>query len=325
MKGADKMTGAKDYIRMIAVTAVALLLIPLVGYAGKRSTAATSAEDKTPDEGVSILMRESGEVVTLSERDYVIGAVFAQMPADFEPEALKAQAVLAYTYAERRRLSERTAPTAELKGAVMSDDTSLYQAYFTEEQAKALYGEDYETARKRIAEAADRAAGLTLCYEGEPVITAFHGISFGHTESAFTMWGEDIPYLVSVESLSDADKEVCRSEHSFNDSEISERVPELKEADISALTIAEKSEHGTVLSLRAGDVLIAADSFCERLGLPSCHFTAERESRGWRFTVMGVGHLVGMSQYGANALAAEGKSCEEILLHYYKDCVIIRK
>ena len=154
------MTGAKDYIRMIAVTAVALLLIPLVGYAGKRSTAATSAEDKTPDEGVSILMRESGEVVTLSERDYVIGAVFAQMPADFEPEALKAQAVLAYTYAERRRLSERTAPTAELKGAVMSDDTSLYQAYFTEEQAKALYGEDYETARKRIAEAAEHFPGI---------------------------------------------------------------------------------------------------------------------------------------------------------------------
>ena len=318
------MTTKKDYIRMTAVTAAALLLIPLVGLAGKRASAPTQTASPE-DTAVTILIHESGETLSLSERDYVIGAVFAQMPADFEQEALKAQAVLARTYAERRRLCEKLSPTAELNGALLSDDTSVYQAFFTEQQAKDLYGDGYTEAYGRVSAAADSSEGLTLCYDGEPVITAFHGISFGHTESAFTMWGEDIPYLASAESLSDPEQDICRRVCRFTDSELSEKFPDLNEDDIKALTVAEKSEHGTVLSVRAGDTLINAGDFCESLGLPSQHFSAERTEDGWEFTVLGCGHLVGMSQYGANSLATEGKSAEEILLHYYKDCVIVHK
>lgn len=317
----------KDYLQMIAVTAAVLLLIPLVAFAGRKNSAqrAKSASAEPGESTVSILLTESGETLTLSETDYAVGAVFAQMPADFEPEALKAQAVLAYTYAARRRLIEKQTPTAELGGALMSDDTSLYQAYFDETQAKAVYGDRYPEALQKIAEAAESVKELTLCYENEPVISAFHGISFGRTESAFTMWGEDIPYLQSAESASDAKLDICRRTARFTDAEISSLIPELKEADIQSLAVSEQSEHGTALSLKAGDAIISAEEFAEKLSLPSQHFTLTRTEGGWEIETEGCGHLVGMSQYGANSMASEGKTFEQILLHYYKDCVLVRK
>ena len=317
----------KDYIRLMIVTAIILLMIPLVAFAGKKHSEkyieSTSAD--TQSGIVSILQKETGDILTVSDSDYAIGAVFAQMPADFEPEALKAQAILAYTYAERRRLTENNSPSPELNGAIMSDDTSLYQAYFTEKQAREVYGEEYDIALEKITSAVNSVKGITLCYENEPVIAAFHGISFGYTESAFTMWGEDIPYLVSAESLSDAQLEICKNVKSFSDSEISEVFPSLSEKDISSLSVAEKSEHGTVLALHAGDTVISGEEFADKLSLPSQHIELERTEDGWEIKAMGCGHLVGMSQYGANALAKNGQTYEQILLHYYKDCVLVRK
>ena len=317
----------KDYIQLIAVTAVILLMIPLVAFAGRKNSEKNinSTVNDMPQGTVSILQRETGEITSLSDADYAVGAVFAQMPADFSLEALKAQAVLAFTYAERRRLVEKTSPTAELNGAIMSDDTSVYQAYFTKEQAQKVYGDGYEKAKEKITEAVESVAGITLCYDNEPVIAAFHGISFGYTESAFTMWGEDIPYLLSAESLSDAELELCRKTKRFTDSEIKELIPELADKDISSLAVAEKSEHGTVLSLRAEDIIIKAEDFTEKLSLPSQHMSLKRVEDGWEIETMGCGHLVGMSQYGADAMAKNGMTYEQILLHYYKDCVLIRK
>jgi stage II sporulation protein D len=207
----------------------------------------------------------------------------------------------------------------------MSDDTSLYQAYFGEEQARAVYGDKYPEALKKITEAVAGVKGLTLCYEGEPVIAAFHGISFGQTESAFTMWGEDIPYLQSAESPSDAGLDICRKTFRFTDREISELIPELAEADIPKLTVSEQSEHGTALSLKAGDKIVPAEVFAKKLSLPSQHMVLTRTENGWDIETAGCGHLVGMSQYGANSMAAEGKTFDRILLHYYKDCVLVRK
>ena len=302
------------------------MMIPLVAFAGKKNAAMRAGSvSAVPEGSVSILHTESGEVETISEREYAIGAVFAQMPADFEPEALKAQAVLAYTYAARRRLIEEQSPTPELGGALMSDDTSMYQAYFGEEKARAVYGEKYPEALKKITEAADSVKGLTLCCEGEPVIAAFHGISFGRTESAFTMWGEDIPYLRSADSSSDSSLEICRRTVSLTDSEIAGLLPELSESDIPKLTISEQSEHGTALSLRAGDTIVKADTFAEKLSLPSQHIDLTRTENGWDIGCMGCGHLVGMSQYGANSMAAEGMTFEQILLHYYSGCVLVKR
>jgi stage II sporulation protein D len=318
----------KDYLQMIAVTAAALLLIPLVAFAGRKNISLETQHTTADAENntITILCTETGEITSLTELDYAVGAVFAQMPADFEPEALKAQAVLAYTYAERRRLAEKQSPTDELKGALMSDDTSLYQAYFTPEQAKEVYGGEYGQALEKITAAAESVKGVTLCYDDLPVIAAFHGISFGYTESAFTMWGEDIPYLQPAESASDTEQDFCRSIKTFTDRELSELIPDIAEETSPLLTVAEKSEHGTVLSLRAGNELIDSEEFAEKLSLPSRHFTLTRMKNddGWEIEVLGCGHLVGMSQYGADSMAKKSMTYEQILLHYYKDCVLVQ-
>lgn len=303
----------KEYIQLLLAMAVVLALIPLVSIAGHRAHKSSAADIS---ENVSILFEESGEVETLTMREYIIGAVFAQMPADFEEEALKAQAVLAATYAQRRQLAESESPTKELNGAIISDDTEKYQAYFTEEQARELYGENYDKSLERIESAADYAINRVLCYEDEPILVAFHGISFGSTESAFTMWGEDIPYLQSVDSNRDSELDECQTKVNLSDSELENL---FSSAEIS---VAEQSEHGTVLKLRIGDNITDAADFCERAGLASQHFTFERKDGGIEFTVQGCGHLVGMSQYGANEMAADGSTCEEILLHYFPGTVI---
>jgi stage II sporulation protein D len=316
----------KDYVRLLAVFTLMLVLIPTVGFL-KKHTADTS---ESADTVVKILSEESGEITEYSLRDYIIGAVFAQMPADFEDEALKAQAVLASTYAKRRMLSESESPTESLNGADMSDNTDKYQAFFTAEQAKAVYSDSYDDAYKKISSAAEYAENLTLTYNGTPIIAAFHGISFGSTESALSMWGEDIPYLQSVESDGDENSEQAVSEVSFDEvrlkSLLSEKYPD-SDLDGSAeewISIVEKTEKGTVLKLNIGGTTADSDEFCELLGLSSQHFefSVDTAKEKFTFTVSGCGHLVGMSQYGANEMAKQGKSCEEILLHYFKGTVL---
>ena len=134
----------------------------------------------------------------------MIGSVLAQMPADFDEEALKAQAVLAHTYICRRQLSEAQSPTPALKGALISDDSTLYQSFFTLKAAKEYYGSDYESIQK-VKSAVQSVENEILTYEDEPIIVAFHAASNGHTQSAKNAWGEDIPYLLSVDSSADKD------------------------------------------------------------------------------------------------------------------------
>ncbi|MCD7741695.1 MAG: stage II sporulation protein D [Ruminococcus sp.] len=318
----------KDYLQLLAATAIILLLIPCIGFAKRQTdSAATSAESDSS--AVKLLSTETGEITELSMHDYIVGSVFAQMPADFEDEALKAQAVLAKTYAERRRLSEASNPTEALNGALLSDDTTLYQAFFTESQARELYGDNYDTAYKKISAAADYAEGLTLTYDGDPILVAFHGISFGYTESALTMWGEDIPYLSSVESLADPTLDICTTTVTLTDSELREALMTeysltSLDADLNDLiTIAQKSEQGTVLKVTISDSLYDADTLCDALSLPSQHFTITCDDDEITFTCLGCGHLVGMSQYGANEMAKSGSLCEEILLHYFPNTVLI--
>lgn len=319
----------KEYVQILIAFAVILALIPCIGYI-KKSAYYTNADTETESSAVTILFTDSGEIEELSMKEYIIGSVFAQMPADFEEEALKAQAVLAHTYAERRILTEKNDPTEELEGAVLSDDSSLYQAYFTEEQAKAAYGDEYDEAYEKISSAAEYAENLCLTYKGEPILVAFHGISFGKTESALDMWGEDIPYLKSADSAADLELSSCVSVYEINESELKQLLlQEYPEEVLDGpaedwLMVGEMTENETALKIKIGNGLYDASDFCSLLSLSSQHFTIEYDSGMFVFTVQGCGHLVGMSQYGANEMAESGKSCEEILLHYFSGTSLLK-
>ncbi|MGN1403380.1 MAG: stage II sporulation protein D [Ruminococcus sp.] len=265
----------------------------------------------------------SGKVEEISVREYLIGAVCAEMPATFEPEALKAQAVAAHTYAERQHLLELNDPTPALYGADFSNDSSQYQAYFTENQAKQYYGENFESCYSKISDAVDEVLPYLLEYEGTPIIAAFCSMSSGTTESAETVWGSRVDYLVSVESSADTTAPRYLETKEMETDEfreiVSAALPDAVWDDDPAkwIQLGDTSEAGTVLTVTVGGQELTGQEFRELLELRSAAFTVEYADGKLTFTTRGYGHGVGMSQYGANAMAKDGAGWQEILAHYY--------
>ena len=275
---------------------------------------------------LKVLDFTSGQVIELSVRDYVIGAVLAEMPATYHPEALKAQAVAARTYAVRQREKQRLSPDPELMGADISNDSTKYQAYFTPAQAKEFYGSGYDTYYQKAADAVNDTDRLILYYEDEPIVAAFHAISGGRTESAEIIWGSPVDYLVPADSKADTEAPSYPDEKIFTVKEFRTIVREVyPDADFSAspdkwVVINETSASGTVTDVTVGDVRLKGTDFRSLFALRSANFTVtyNEDSEQFCISTKGYGHGVGMSQYGANAMAEEGADFEEILLHYYK-------
>lgn len=276
-------------------------------------------------ESLKVLDFTSGQIMELSLRDYVIGAVLAEMPASYHEEALKAQAVAARTYAVRQREKQRLSPAPELMGADISNDSTKYQAYFTPEQAKAFYGVGYETYLEKVSAAVDSTGSDVLVYEGELIVAAFHSTSGGKTESAEVVWGSPVEYLVPVDSSGDEKSPSYLEEKVFTEAELKARLEtSLDGAEFDGdpedwLKIKERSESGTVIRMTAGSSELSGTDFRQIFSLRSANFTVEYSAKGGTFSVTtkGSGHGVGMSQYGANGMANSGSSYTEILLHYY--------
>lgn len=355
----------KELLKVTAVFALLLAAIPLLTFLKPRENAVppltakaagaygignTNAEtetsvppisepqDRQADKPVSrggadslkVLDFTSGQVMELSLRDYVIGAVLAEMPASYHEEALKAQAVAARTYAVRQREKQRLSPDPELIGADISNDSTKYQAYFTPEQAKAFYGVGYEAYLEKVSAAVDSTGSNVLVYEGEPIVAAFHSTSGGKTESAEAVWGSPVEYLVPVDSSEDEKSPSYLEEKVFTEAELKARLEtsidgtELESEPENWLKIEERSESGTVIKMAAGNTELSGSDFRQIFSLRSANFTVEYSAKGRTFsiTTKGSGHGVGMSQYGANAMANRGSDYREILLHYYNGAEI---
>lgn len=272
----------------------------------------------------------SGKVEELSVRDYVIGAVCAEMPATFEPEALKAQAVAAHTYAERQHLLEQSHPTAELCGADFSNDSSQYQACFTENQARQYYGDSFEASYAKITAAVDEVLPYVLEYDGTPIIAAFCSMSAGTTESAETVWGSKVEYLVPVESEADISAPRYLETASFTGEEfqaaVQDALPDaVWDTDMAKwVQVGACSQSGTVLEVTVGGKTCSGQELRQMLGLRSAVFSVDVQDGKLVFTTKGYGHGVGMSQYGANAMAKDGADWQEILCHYYPAAQLVQ-
>ncbi len=334
----------KDLLKIAVVFAVLLLAIPMLAFLKpqKGETAEAVPEAVQTEAAVPTVQNEtsagdvlkvldftSGQVMTLDMRDYVIGAVLAEMPASYHEEALKAQAVAARTYAVRQREKQRLNPDKLLMGADISNDSTKYQAYFTPEQAKAFYGESYDTYYNIVSEAVDATGTEILMYGGEPIVAAFHSTSGGRTESAEVIWGSEVEYLVPVESAEDENSPVYLDEKVFTEDELRARLEaEYPNADFGDepekwLVIGDRSTSGTVVELSAGGEMLAGTEFRQIFSLRSANFTVEYADGQFTITTKGNGHGVGMSQYGANAMANEGSDYKEILLHYYTGAEVV--
>ena len=271
----------------------------------------------------------SGKVAEISVRDYVIGAVCAEMPATFEPEALKAQAVAAHTYAERQHLLEQEQPTPELCGADFSNDSSQYQACFTENQARQYYGDSFQTSYAKICDAVDEVLPYVLESGGSPIVAAFCSMSAGKTESAENVWGASVPYLVSVDSSADTTAPRYLETADFTAQELQTQLAGLlPDADWDTAPadwfhIVSTTDAGTVQTLTVCGQTCTGQEVRDALALRSAAFTVACADGKFTFTTRGFGHGVGMSQYGANAMAKDGADWREILMHYYPETEIV--
>lgn len=287
----------------------------------KATVTETTTEEKEEDFFL-VMDKDSGEIMKVSSKDYVIGAVMAEMPSSFEKEALKAQAVAAHTYAVRQREKEKIKPTASLCGAHFSNDPRYYQAFFTKEQAKDFYGDYFDVSYEKIASAVDEVTDEIILYENEPIVAAFHSMSGGMTESSKDIWGNETPYLIPVESFSDEKIATYKESYTFTPEEIKARISaycgaEFQGKEAEWFCVTDRTKSGSVTEIRAGNKTLSGADFRTILSLRSQNFTINYNGEDFIIITKGYGHGVGMSQYGANAMAKDGASYREILSHYY--------
>ena len=239
----------------------------------------------------------------LSLSDYLLGVLMGEMPADFPLEAMKAQAVAARTYT-LRRLEQ---------GGVLSDDPAECQAYDDPETAETRYGTGWEEILERYRRGVAETDGQVLTYDGELIAATYFSCSGGRTESAQAVWGGAVPYLVSVESPGEEGAAAYESQVTLDMADF------LGTLDISSPAVGEitYTEGGGVDTMEIGGKTFAGTELRSLLNLRSTCFTMEITADQVTFTVRGFGHRVGMSQYGAKAMAEAGASYEEILERYY--------
>lgn len=289
-------------------------------YAGSSSVNASAAAGDESE--YKVFLSQSGEVITMTPKEYLRGATAAEMPLEYPDEALKAQIIAAHTYAVSYKIRERSSPTATLAGADISDDPAVGQSYISDAEIKKLYPDDWEEQIAHLDKLIEEVGDLIIIYEGEPIVATYHAISCGMTESAQNIWGAYSPYLVGVDSSGDEQSPDFLSKVLLSQDEVKAA---LEEAGCELPSDPKKwfsellrTPAGYVSAAKIGGVSLTGMQLREMFGLRSACFEVTYKNSGFTFAVKGWGHGVGMSQYGAGALAREGKSYSEILKTYYK-------
>lgn len=304
-----------------------ITLVEFTEYTEESELSTTEQPDvENPPTVYHVLVTETGEILEVPLREYVIGAVGAEMPVSFETEALKAQAVAAHTYAERQCLLSDG--NEALCGADFSDDPAKYQAFLTDAQLRERWGSNYEAYYEKLSAAVDAVLPELLTYEDVPIIAAFHAMSSGRTEASENVWGSEVAYLRSVESAADRNAPQFEETVQFTAEEVLAGLTQAHAGIVIGGDAAEwfglpvTSEAGTVLQQPAGDGIFTGQELRSIFGLRSAAFSIGYAEGIFTFTTYGYGHDVGMSQYGANAMAQEGHTYREILAYYYPGAIL---
>lgn len=250
------------------------------------------------------IYRNTGSI-TMEFEDYIVGVVAAEMPASFESEALKAQAVVARTYA-KKVLS---------RGGTLTDTVST-QVYKDEGELRTMWGNSYNFYYNKIKDAVLATEGLSIYYGGDYIDAVYHSTSNGFTEAAEYVWGNYIPYLQSVESPWDTQaSSYLRTEE--KSSLLLWNTLGLSIDENTEIKVISRDQSGRVSEVVIGSNLYDGITLRKLLNLRSTDFDLEIQNGNLIVTTRGYGHGVGMSQYGANGMAKEGYSFIDIIKHYY--------
>ena len=265
-----------------------------------------------------------GDTVTeMSFSDYLQGVLRAEMPASFQEDALRAQAVAARTYTYyKMQNGGNHGDTADI-----CTDHSCCQAFLGKDRAAENWGKNAERYEAKIENAVSATDGQVMLYGGAPILAVFHSSSAGETWNSGEVWAQDLPYLQSVsspegEGVPNYYSTVELTEAEFREKFLAAR-PEAELSGPASGWIRDPVMDGVhVESVTIGGVSVSGPSVRSIFGLRSASFTAEAGDGKITFYVTGYGHGVGLSQYGANAMAEAGSTWREILEHYYTGVTI---
>ena len=276
---------------------------------------------------IKLLHSGSGQIEELPIDEYLYGVVSSEMPANYEVEALKAQAIVARTYTIYQIMNN----SGKHPGADICDNSSCCQAWISKDERLSKWApEEAESNWNKIVDAVNSTSGKIITYQNKPINAFFHSNSGGKTESSLNIWGGiDYPYLKSVETAGEEGYTQYSSEAKFTKEELLNKLKEKYEdceidySQENCIQILEYTTSGRVKTIKFGNKEIAGTEARTILGLRSTNFTFTILGDEIIFSVIGYGHGVGMSQTGADALAKSGSNCEEIIKHFYTDVEIV--
>lgn len=270
---------------------------------------------------IKLLHADTGEIEELPLDTYLLGVVSAEMPANFEQEALNAQALVARTYT----IYSIVHSGGKHGEADICDDSTCCQAWISKEDRMARWNEaERELNWRKIENAVNTTAGKIITYNGEVIDAFFHSNSGGTTEAPVNVWGgTNYPYLQSVETAGEDAYSQYSSEMILTKEELKNKIL-AKHSDFiidysqsDCIQILEYTESGRVKTIKIGNLNLSGVEVRTLLGLRSANFEVSIEGENIKFAVKGYGHGVGMSQTGADSMAKQGSNYEEIVKHFY--------
>lgn len=275
---------------------------------------------------IRLFHSDTDEIEEFPIDEYLYGVVSAEMPADFEMEALKAQAVVARTYTIYKIANQ----SLKHENADICDDSTCCQAWISKEERFERWEEDKrEDYWSKIVSAVEETKGEYITYEGEPINAFFHANSGGKTETPFNVWGGNgYPYLQTVTTAGEDAYTQYQSDAEYSFDEVRELVKQIHndfEIDFGendCIQILERTEGNRVKKIKFGNKSFDGTEIRNIFKLKSANFEVTLIEDKVRFEVFGYGHGVGMSQTGADSLAKQGIDYQKIIHHFYTNVEI---
>lgn len=261
---------------------------------------------------VRIKRNSTGKIDNVLLEDYIVGVLAGEMPVSFEIEALKAQAVAARTYVMKRLVNNKNNDYDII-------DTTLNQVYLDNDELKKKWGNNYVNYINKLKTAVLETSGEYITYKDNIIDALFFSTSVGATENSEEVFVSALPYLRSVDSSWDAEVSPVFSENNtFNLKDFYNKL-NLTYSNNLSIDVLQTTSTGRIKKIKINGTTFNGTTVAGKLGIRSDYFNISRDNDTVLVTTKGYGHGVGMSQYGAEAMAKKGYTYDKILKHYYKD------
>ncbi len=313
------------WIRLAVLTVIAVVLVVLAATTKRmKSVEPSEVQGDIPIQQevngilrINVYSHENNEMILMNMDDYVVGCMAAEMPASFEMEALKAQAVAIRTLAYKAMGEKKGC-----HGADVCDESTHCQGYASVDERKSMWGSDFKKWQQRLEEAAYATNNIIIIYDDKPIEVFYHAASDGQTEDSIHVFSAQQPYLVAVSSPDEGMTSDTKVYTAYSFTQLINAAfknAKLKDNELTEqVVIRSRYTSGRVENIKLGGAIVRGVDVRRALNLQSSDFDISISGDQVTITTRGFGHGVGMSQRGANAMAQNGAKYGDILVHYYK-------